>query len=590
MNVNPRRVAIAVLSASLLASRAFSQNTNVPRVTLTPGLSGAPGASILAPGLSGGALNGLSLLPTNALTPSFGAYAAPSIQPVAFAANALAVPGALSPVHSAAAKPAAPGKTAVSPAQKVAPALEALDLAAAGKHSKNRGGGKRGGWQSLEEFYDGARGQAAKPVVPDQPSTEAKPKGFQKNRDGVWVGGRVLGQSQWIDKMYAELSPTIDLEDVMDVMDDAYDEVRVKLHFAAKAAQDRQLEESSVHLEGTRNWVDAVLTDVDGSEIAVHTHRVYFHPGRGNAASEIAEGIRRVGKYLDKAKADFAKGGLAETDLERSFEKVQLNFDTRGYKEIADYIKSREKEFDSSRFQFDYLTEPAMKSADLRAEYNRLVVQFREQEDGLMNIIDGVTYSRTVGVGHELNSHKQRIAAGLKITQAGRDFFGPNGYITEFDALTEGPEGVTLWEDKSTRVWMPLEKTMEETFLYKLRIYRDNRKLIEDSTGGPLKVVFSVDVGGTSRIAAKKGLLVWVDERQKILLEHLRKVGPELSKEFGFPVSFVFANSHPDEPADLYERPETSLEEWQSIQAALKGGRREARKGGNGRKHGRGRR
>jgi hypothetical protein len=208
------------------------------------------------------------------------------------------------------------------------------------------------------------------------------------------------------------------------------------------------------------------------------------------------------------------------------------------------------------------------------------VEKYQDQAEGLGRIVEGVTYSRQVGVGHELNSHKKRLAMGLAITQAGRDFFAqktlPDGriveeYKTEFDAVTvpaadlakpAKDRDVTLWEDKSTRVWMSLDKTMEETFLYKLRIYRDNRELIEKSLGAPLKVAFSVDVGGLDREAARRGVLVWRDRRQKMLLEHLRQAGPALSREFGFPVSFIFVNSHPGEDPDLFNRQPMSKAEW----------------------------
>lgn len=585
--------ALRLLSLLLISvAPAAAQNVSVPRVTLTPSLGGALGSPLVAPTLGGPAL-APSISGPLSLTPSLSIAAAPSIIPMASPVNVAAAPIALAPI--AATPSVGDAKSAaVSPAAKVAPALEALDLAAASKNSKGRG------WQDMREFFDGDRARgAAKTPVSSERDSRSGPPGFVKNADGVWVGGRVAEQAMWINKMAAELSPIIDLSDVLDVMDDAYDEARVKLRSVEAASAERSLDESSVHLEGTRNWVDAILTDAEGRSIAVHTHRVYFHPGRGNADSEISEGIRRVGKYLDKAKEDFAAGGLAEQELDRKFHQVELAFDTRGYKEIADYIRSREKEF-GGRFSFRYITEPKMESKDLRREYNRLVEKYGnedlEQTDGLMGILDGVTYSREVGVGHELNSHKKRMAMGLKVTQAGRDFFGktvlPDGrivetYKTEFDAVTEkkdasGGRDVTLWEDKSTRVWMPLEKTMEETFLYKLRIYRENRALIEESLGAPLKVAFSVDVGGTNRRAAKQGFLVWKDPRQAELLEHLKVIGPKLSEEYGFPVSFIFVNSHPGENPDLFYQKAMDEAEW----AAMNGG---GKKGG-GRKHGRGKR
>jgi len=572
MNRTPR-----VLLSLLLAGLSFpvaAQNVSVPRVTLTPSLGGGlavPGVTPGAPGLT----PGLSLSPMLSLTPALAVIPAP----------ALAAPSAF----AAAVAPAA--ATPATPAERVAPALEALNLSAASKRDRDdeRGGGKRGrGWQDGREFFDGSRQRAATPV--SAASEQSGPKGFLKNADGVYVAGRVADQTKWIADMVAELSPVIALDDVLDVMDDAYDESRVKLQAAEKAAASRQLEASSVHLEGTRNWLDAILTDADGSQIAVHTHRVYFHPGRGNADSEIGEGIRRASKYLDQAKLDFAAGGLAETEYQTSFKQVELNFVTQGYKEIEDALRVKAEKINAetgNRFVFNFVTEPKLESKALRAEYNRLVEKFRDQPDGLIGILDGVTYSRTVGVGHELNSHKERLKMGLTINQAGRDFFGPKvlpdgriieEYKTEFDAVTTSKDGeVTLWEDKSTRVWMPIAKTMEETFLYKLRIYRENRALIEKSLGAPLKVIFSVDVGGSDRRAAKKGILVWKDPRQGELLEHLKTAGPALSKEFGFPVSFIFVNSHPGENPDLYNQEPMDADEWARMQKH-QGGRKHGRR------------
>jgi hypothetical protein len=593
-----RAVRLAVLAVLGFALPAAAVEVMIPRVGLEAGLgsAAAPAALIGAslPGLSASfsapALSALSV-------PSLSISAAPLAASPAFAAPAHAAP-ALAAVPAALAPAAIPaGRSAVAAASAAeapaaAPALSVLTDAAASRHDS----GSR---------FDG-RGRAAAPVSAPAAGRRSgrDQSSFVKNADGVWVGGRVAEQGAWIARMYAELSPKIDLADVMNVMDDAYDEARVKLKSVEKTAADRQLAASSVHLEGTRNWIDAILVDKADRNIAVHTHRVYFHPAPGNPASEISEGIRRVDKYLEKAKDDFGPGGLAESEFGKEFSAVELSFDTRGYKEIEDHIRARAAEFRAAygdRYHFNYVTEPKMASAPLRAEYNRLVEKYMDQPEGLRGILDGVTYSREVGVGHELNSHKKRLAMGLKITQAGRDFFGkkvlPDGriveeYKTEFDAVTEpvadaakAPKDrdVVLWEDKSTRVWMSLEKTMEETFLYKLRIYRENRGIIEESLGGaPLKVAFSVDVGGLNRRAAKQGVLVWRDIRQQELMEHLKKVAPELSKEFGFPVSFIFVNSHPGESPDLFNQKPVDESDWMESQGQGRGQ--------NGRKHGRGRR
>ncbi|MBI3297079.1 MAG: hypothetical protein HYZ75_02870 [Elusimicrobia bacterium] len=590
-----------LLALLLCVSPAAATFRVTPVAPVTPAVGVAP-MGVAGAGLSSPRLGGI--LPSGLAAPSLSPTLTPSLAlPTPSAPMAVAPVAAAAAVAPTAMPSVAAGRSAVgaSVAEAVAAPADpktlvgALSERAAGiAKAAAPGAAPQAVFGALQAMFSGP--SAAVNGVSDPRRgrgsdrggrSKGTPRGFLKNADGVWVGGRSAEYALWINAMHGELSRGIDLDDVMNVMDDAYDEGRVKLASVEKAAQTRQLDESSVHIEGTRNWVDGILTDSDGSRIAVHTHRVYFHPAPGNPASEISEGIRRVGKYLDKAKEDFGPRGGAERELKTKFAHVELNFDTRGYAEIADYIRGREAEFRKAygdRFVFNTITEPRLPSAQLRAEYNRLVEKYWSQPEGVAAVIDGVTYSRQVGVGHELNSHKKRIKMGLKITQAGRDFFGdktlPDGrvvqeYKTEFDAVTEpqadakkplSQRDVVLWEDKSVRVWMPLDKVMEETFLYKLRVYRDNRDLIEKSLGGaPLKVAFSVDVGGSDRRAAKMGLLVWQDLRQKELMEHLKASEARLSAEYGFPVSFIFVNSHPGEDPDLFNRRETSPDDWGAI-------------------------
>ncbi|MEK7234355.1 MAG: hypothetical protein AAB268_11105 [Elusimicrobiota bacterium] len=560
MNQIPRRFLPAFLTVALVSARAPAQLVSVARVTLTPSFGGA---AVVVPGLIGGpAMTSLSLMPLGTL--------APSVVPV---------PLVMTPDTAINVGPLADGHPLTG--NQLPVAFEALWRAAASRLDG-------------AALFDNSKAYKNAPVAPPDRS-QAGPKGFIKNADGVWVGGRVADLSVWIGRLYDELSPRVDLSGVMDVMDDAYDEARVKLMSVERAASDRDITQTSVHLEGTRNWVDAILRGEGGRNIAVHTHRVYFHPAPGNPASEISEGIRRVDKYLEKATNDFKQKGTAERGMGIKFFQVELNFDTRGYKEIEAHLRGKEKEFSAvygQRFIFRYITEPSMASAPLRAEYNRLVEKYGDQPKGVMNILDGVTFSRAVGLGHELNSHKIRLQKGLKITQAGRDFFGkkvlPDGriieeYKTEFDAVTEPvadsgkpprDRDVMLWEDKSVRIWMPLNVVMEETFLYKLRIYRDNRAIIEESLGGaPLQVTFSVDVGGRNQDAAKLGRLVWDDPRQKDLMEYLKESAPALSEQYGFPISFVFVNSRPDEDPYLFDKEPADKGQWEVAQ------RRERKRG-----------
>ena len=552
-----RRRLTAFLLGCFLSGNAAAGVVSIPQVNMQPSLGGVGGPLIQLPGTA----SPLLLMPAMPqMTPMLSVMPSPVFTP--------------SPVVHAAAS-----LSAATPIQRMAPTLEALE------RSVNP---SQGDQSERRDLFTGARDHSGVLGAPPGRS-EAAPKGFLKNADGVWVGGRTAELATWINGLYAELSQHVDLSDVINVMNDAYDEGRAKLRSVEQAATDHKIVDSSVHLEGTRNWVDAILVDAHGFNIAVQTHRVFFHPARDNPASEISEGIRRVDAYLEKAKRDFAAGGRAEQNIGKKFARVEMNFDTRGYKAIEDHLRGKEKEFKAAfgdRFVFHYITEPRMESVPLRAEYNRLVEKYWGQPEGVMGILDGVTYSREVGVGHELNSHKMRMKMGLKVTQAGRDFFGektlPDGrvikeYKTEFDAVTEPvadgakplkDRDVVLWEDKSVRVWMPLKDVMEDTFLYKLKIYRDNRAIIEAGLGGaPLKVAFSVDVGGLDREAAQKGLTVWRDPRQKALMEYLQASAPALSAEYGFPVSFIFVNSHPGERPDLFNQKPIDGAQWRASQA-----------------------
>jgi len=539
-----RAVRLAVLAAlglSLPASAAFPVGVGVVS------LSG-PSAIFSAPKFTAGGAAAFSI------------SAAPSANLAAFAASAsvFLAPAAIVPGPVA----LAAASSAETPRPSGQPAQDAL-----------RSGAASGGGAGVD--YDGASGKARRADPPDAASDGSGPRGFVKNADGVWVAGRVAEQSLWNESLAGELSRRgIDLTDVMNVMGDSYDEVRAKLAHVERIVADRQIVASNVHLAGTRHWTDAIMVDSQKNNIAVHLYRVYYHPAPGNSASEIAEGIRRVDKDLDEMIREFRANGHSERQLGMRFAAIELGFDTQGYQEIEDHLRRRERDIRAAyggRFHFSYVTEPKLASARIRAEYNRYVEKHADQPEGLSGIIDGVTYSRLVGMGHELTSHKKRLSLGFKITQAGRDFIGKkvlpdgsvvDGYITEFDAVTERAEDahkpskerdVILWEDKSARVWMPLDEVMERTFLYKLRIYRDNRAVIEESLGGaPLKVVFSVDVGGLNRKAAKQGLLVWQDLEQQALMHHLQRVAPKLSRQYGFPVSFVFVNSHPHEDMDLF--------------------------------------
>jgi len=80
------------------------------------------------------------------------------------------------------------------------------------------------------------------------------------------------------------------------------------------------------------------------------------------------------------------------------------------------------------------------------------------------------------------------------------------------------------------------------------------------------------------RKAARQGILVWNDPRQEALLAYLKTQGPILSEQYGFPVEFVFVNSHANEPPDLFYREPVSLADWQASQGGFGSAKQAGRK------------
>ncbi len=392
---------------------------------------------------------------------------------------------------------------------------------------------------------------------------------FIKNDEGVWIMDRAAATYKEIRRLVARLSPRMGLQESLDVMDGTIADVRVKLLTLEAIAKDRKVADANTHLEGTLTFVDGVLDDGD-RRIAVHTHQVYFHPapaGPQKAASEISEGIRRVDSYLKTAERHFAPGADAEAALGR-LDEVVLGFDTRGYQQIKDHLKQREAEFkrkfgDRIRFAYvDELAPTAKDIAEVRADYNRLIEKYKGDTGGVQKIQEGVMYSRYVGVLHELTTLEYYDQRGYVVMQSGRDMFGADGkYITELDAVVRSPKGqVILVEAKSARVQIPHQDVLDEKVIYKLDIYKKHQAEIEKMIGAPLEVVFSFDVGGRDAQAAQRGELVWQNENQRELKEFLEAQAPILSAKYGFKVSFLFLNSHPNEDPMLFYRKPVSAQ------------------------------
>ena len=428
-----------------------------------------------------------------------------------------------------------------------------------------RGGEDRG---SRGGAVGGAFGQARGSGLNAAPKKSDTP--LVKNDEGVWIMDRAADNYKEIRRMVAKLSPRMGLQESLDVMDGTIADVRTKLLALEAIAQNRHVSDASTHLEETLTFVDGVLDDGD-KRVAVHTHQVYFHPapaGPLKAESEISEGIRRVDSYLKTSERHFAPGADAEKAL-GPLDEVVLVFDTRGYKEIKDHLKAKEAEFKKTygpRFRFAYVDElaPTPKNQQqVRDDYNRLVEKYKGDREGIQKILEGVMYSRYVGILHELKTLEYYSDRGYAVIQSGRDMFGPDGkYITELDAVVRSPEGkVLLVEAKSARVTIPIADAMQEKVLYKLDIYKKNQAFIEQTLGAPLNVVFSVDPGGRDPQAARMGQLVWKNPRQKELMNYMKAQEAALSAQYGFPVSFVFINSHPHEDPMLFYKQETVVEQ-----------------------------
>ena len=441
---------------------------------------------------------------------------------------AQAVPVALSPVASPAAV-AAKHETG-APAARVAPALEAI-----GQSAASRDAGRDGG-----AMFDGARARAAAPASP-----------YIVNDEGVKINDRAAIYYTEVRRMVELYKGKINLEESLDVMDDAYSDVVAKVSAVEAVAKGRGLSQVNTHLEETLTFVDGVLDD-GKKKVAVHTHRVFFHKAK-NPQSEIVEGIRRVGGVIKDAEAMFARGGKAEQQMGK-IDEVELVFDARGYQEIKDAIKTMGAEVTArskGRITFKFLDElaPLPKTQEeIRARLNEMAQKYNGEEgDGLSKIYEGVIYSRYVGLLLELKTVEHYYKLGYKILQSGRELFDENGiYVSELDVVVESPEGkISVVEAKSSRVGLPPEEVLQDKVVYKLNTYKKFKAQLDAMIGkGFDAVVFSMDVAIDPNI--DRSQVMPKDLRKLELMDFLKSKEASLSKEYGFPVSFLFMQSGPE--------------------------------------------
>lgn len=414
---------------------------------------------------------------------------------------------------------------------------------------------------------------------------------FILNDERIPITGRAADYYLEAKRLQAVLAAKrVNLEESMDVMDDAYAEVYAKLRVIEGVGASKHIEQHNTHLPETLTWVDGYM-EKDGRKIAVHTQRVFFHKASGatKAASEIAEGIRRIDKSIEQSVAYFEEGGKADQQFD-GLDEVVLGFDTRGYKEIKDHVKKREAEIRKQygdRFSFAFTDDTGPMPADqkaLRQELTRLVKKYKG--DGLQRIIEGVTYSRYTGLLLELKTIEHRVNEGATIEQSGRDLFDDNGmYVTEFDVVSRMPDGRLIMDEaKSARVTLQQSEVLDDKFLYKLETYARNRDLIQRRLGAIPEISFTVDVGGIDRQAALEGEVIWKNPQQLQLVRFLQAQEKALSEKYGFKVSFLFLSSYPGVDPHLVLRWLAANDNPENDKAVLKADARQRKKA---RKHGR---
>lgn len=499
----------APILLAVLLTPAFSQTrAQVAPVVLTlPSV--LPGAGLAGQGLAS---------PT--LLPSFSAPASPLISPLN---SVLPKAQTLSPV-SLAASPVL-SVSGNGPLRPVAPAARPRQ-----ESLRERLGEQVRGIQEAAARDSSGRGtvqQLNKLFLGDGPSADLV------NDEGIPVTGRAAQYYKEVRRFVDKYGDKLDLSESLDVMDDSYGDVWAKLKAIEAVAESRGVEKHNTHLEETLLWVDGVLED-KGKRTAINTYRVYFHRSK-NPQSEIEEGIRRADKYLKETLSYMSSRGKAEKAMGR-FDEVLLAFDTRGYDEVKTHLRLREKEIAKafgSRFRFVYLDEIAQLpkgESGLRKELNSLIEKYKGDE-GLSKIIEGVIYSRYVGLLLELKTLEHFHLQGYSILQSGRDFFDAQGkYLTELDAVVRSPAGkVSLVEAKSARVPLPPRQVLEDKVVAKLETYAKNRALLESAIGSRLdEIVFSFDVGSNTALEP-----------------FLRGQEKSLSEKYGFKVRFIFIESSP---------------------------------------------
>ncbi|MFC2091269.1 AarF/UbiB family protein, partial [Elusimicrobiota bacterium] len=384
--------------------------------------------------------------------------------------------------------------------------------------------------------------------------------------DGVLTGKAAFEKSEisrLLDMMIREYGfKAKDLENTLDVMSSTYSELRSKL-IGMKYLQDKygvssdMVRDANVNIDYTLEYLDSIL-DNGKERIITGTHQVYFHPPGPGATKKqsndsiIEEGIGRLigrparGKSLDSIRKEaagfikemnrvYGKGGLAEDSI-GEFDKAVVVIDTQGYDIFKKAIENN-KHLIAPGIEIEYLDDIVKTEtmADLaRSGWQDLVAESLGNER-IRNIIEGVLYSRYVGLRTELEAIKVLTDLGYEIISSGENLYRNGKYVTELDIVVRNPKTKKIFivECKTSRQKEKKEDVFRDKIVSKVRTYKNNWRLIEKSIASKLGqedtdidgVIFFFDIGHQRFIGKRiyEGVTEAEKEKEKALvMERLR--------------------------------------------------------------------
>ncbi|HRY28678.1 MAG TPA: glucosamine-6-phosphate deaminase [Elusimicrobiota bacterium] len=420
----------------------------------------------------------------------------------------------------------------------------------------------------------------------------------------------------------------VNVEESLGVMWDTYEAIWAKMHIlnAATHSNVSKILSSNSHLSMTLTWLDGVYTsddqppnpdrnvDVPGAQrvTLVHTIQAYFHKSP-NPESEIVEGKRRLAgekgelrQFLETIKP----GGRAEKAM-GALDEIILGFDARGYRELDRFV---EEEVDRQcaqmgirreRIKIVHVDDAARPRThqDMIRSINELTDLYGEET--VKAILEGVTYSRLVGLDLELLAQQMFRTAGYWILEAGSEVLTPEGmYVTELDTvvakaywqvegqwrlspinmaggsgtldidgesvpirseIVDGEQQVFVEvkgrrvpirikvissEEKSARTPLKPEEIFSSKVGYKMNYYKKHLAAIEDSVsrglGFPIKLdgfLFFMDIG--TAVPTRKN---FEREQNRLtrLKEYLVQQEPGMTETYRLPAKIVFVDDLTD--------------------------------------------